>query len=272
MAEPPGPGMTRDSGLEEAIRTVGSLDAFARALGVAVSTVASWRQVPAEHARAVESLTGIGRGTLRPDYKTMPEAMDPGRDEIDIARSREYALLGALLLRSPDGQALSRISRIDGSATPLGCAHRALAEAAASVSAEEVEREYFDLFIGVGRGEIVPYASYYLTGFLNERPLARLRGDLMTLGLERVEGRGEPEDHLGSLCEVMSGLAGGLFEASVAEEEAFFSCHLAPWALRCLADIETATAARFYRAVGTVGRVFLEIEAEAFAMEAGRSG
>src|SRR3546814_5223971 len=80
----------------------------------------------------------------------------------------------------------------------------ALAEAAHSVSVETVEREYFDLFLGVGRGELLPYASYYLTGFLNERPLARLRADLKRLGLERAESHFDPEDHLGTLCEIMS--------------------------------------------------------------------
>src|SRR3546814_1787290 len=89
----------------------------------------------------------------------------------------------------------------------------ALAEAAHSVSFETVEREYFGLFLGVGRGELLPYASYYLTGFLNERPLARLRADLKRLGLERAESHFDPEDHLGTLCEIMSGFAGGLLEA-----------------------------------------------------------
>ena len=113
-------------------------------------------------------------------------------------------------------------------ATPLGEAHVALARAAASASAEAVKREYFDLFLGVGRGEVVPYASYYLTGFLNERPLARLRQDMKHLGLERSEGHCDPEDHLGTLCEIMSGFAAGRFEAPPGTQDGFFARHLAP--------------------------------------------
>jgi TorA maturation chaperone TorD len=192
-------------------------------------------------------------------------------DEIDRARADEYALLASLLLRAPDADLLARLSGLQGTATPLGRAHAALGQAAASVTAAAVNREHFELFIGVGRGELLPYASYYLTGFLNERPLAHLRGDMRRLGLERAEGHCEPEDHLGTLFEIMSGFAGRHFEASSDEESAFFTRHVAPWAAHFFADLEQAKAARFYRAVGTVGRIFVGIEAEGFAMEAGQS-
>src|SRR5690606_25322889 len=104
--------------------------------------------------------------------------------------------LASLLLRAPDAASLARLSSLQGTATPLGLAHIALGQAAASASADAVKREYSEIFIGVGRGELLPYASYYLTGFLNERPLARLRGDMKRLGLEPVEGHSDPEDHL----------------------------------------------------------------------------
>jgi TorA maturation chaperone TorD len=191
-----------------------------------------------------------------------------GLDDIDAARADEYALLASLLLRPPDDATLARLALLQGAKTPLGSAHAALAEAAVRASAEAVEREYFDLFLGVGRGELVPYASYYLTGFLNERPLMRLREDLKRLGLERAEGCRDPEDHIGTLCEIMSGFASGCFEASAADESGFFAAHVAPWAGRLFADLEQAEAARFYRAVGALGRLFTEIEAESFAMEA----
>lgn len=191
-------------------------------------------------------------------------------DETDLARSQEYALLGALLLRAPDGELLSRLADLEASDTPLGAAHAALAGVAAAAEAPVVRREYFELFEGVGRGELLPYASYYLTGFLNERPLARLRADLGRLGLERAEGHFEPEDHLGTLCEIMSGLAAGGFEAAPGEEANFFARHLQPWAGRFFADLEQAGSARFYRAVGAVGRTFIAIETTGFDM-AGRS-
>jgi TorA maturation chaperone TorD len=130
------------------------------------------------------------------------------------------------------------------------------------------EREFFDLFIGLGRGEFLPYASFYLTGFLHERPLARLRADLARLGIERGENRSEPEDHIALLCEVMAGLAGGQFAADPGEQHVFFERHLQPWAGRFFADLAGTPSARFYRAVGAYGAVLVGIEAEAFTMAA----
>jgi TorA maturation chaperone TorD len=206
------------------------------------------------------------------DVLAQPDRRADEADDVEIARSHEYALLASLLLRPPDAEGLTRLSRLQGAeTTPLGSAHDALAQAAAAASAEAVKREYSDLFIGVGRGELVPYASYYLTGFLNERPLARLREDMKHLGLERVEGHFDPEDHLGTLCEIMSGFAAGRFEAPAGDQDKFFARHLAPWADRFFADLERAEAARFYRAVAKVGRVFIDIETEGFAMETRRS-
>jgi hypothetical protein len=99
-------------------------------------------------------------------------------DEIDRARAQEYSLLSALLAHSPDAQMIEHLAGLSGDATPLGVAHGALSAAAAHVSPERIEREYFDLFVGSGHGELFPYASYYLTGFLYGRPLARLRETL----------------------------------------------------------------------------------------------
>ena len=187
-------------------------------------------------------------------------------DEVDAARAGEYALLARLLAHAPDAELLARIAKLHGDATPLGVAHASLAQAAAGGIAETIAREFFDLFIGVGRGELLPYGSYYLTGFLNERPVARLREDLQTLGIERVEGQCEPEDHAAILCEVMAGLVGGQLPAPVERQRQIFEKHLAPWIGRFFADLAVADAADFYRHVGTVGRLFIEIETEAFAL------
>jgi TorA maturation chaperone TorD len=145
-------------------------------------------------------------------------------------------------------------------------AHIVLAEAAAKTNVERVEREYFDLFIGLGRGEILPYGSYYLTGFLHERPLARLRDDLIPLGIERVAGNYEPEDHAATLCEVMAAIAGGRFPAPAGTDRQLFEKHMAPWIGRFFADLENSETADFYRQVGALGRAFVEIETEAFAL------
>jgi TorA maturation chaperone TorD len=189
-------------------------------------------------------------------------------DDVDAARAQEYALLAMLLERTPDAVTLSRIAKLRGDATPIGLAHVALAQAADNASAEKIAREFFNLFIGIGRGELLPYGSYYLTGFLNERPLARLRDDLRALGIERAEGQVEPEDHAAILCEIMARLADGQFAAAVGVQQQFFEKHLAPWIGRFFADLERVEAADFYRHVGAIGRLFMEIETEAFALPA----
>lgn len=255
----------RDPGLHKAIESAGGVTELARCLGLAQPSVSKWTRVPAERVISVENLTGVPRVVLRPDiYGEHKMAVD--LDEVDMARAQEYALLSALLVRAPDAALLERLSGLRGDATPLGLAHIALAEAAARTTVAQVEREFFDLFIGVGRGELLPYASYYLTGFLNERPLARLRDDLAAFGIERAENNAEPEDQAAMLCEIMSGLIDGRFEASAGADQQLFEKHVAPWMGRFFTDLERAEAAQFYRAVGTVGRLLIEIETEAFAL------
>jgi len=254
----------RDEGLNQAIQAVGSVSELARRLGISQPSISNWSRVPAERVISVETLTGINRVVLRPDLYSASSGGDV--DEIDSARAQEYALLAALLARAPDAELLKRLASLRGDASPLGLAHVALAEAASAANPAVVEREFFDLFIGIGRGEVMPYGSYYLTGFLHERPLARLREDLVQLGIERTEGNAEPEDQAATLCEIMAGLAGGRFGAPAGSDQQIFEKHVAPWMGRFFADIERAEAARFYRPVGMIGRLFLDIETEAFAL------
>ena len=247
---------------------------MARALGISQPAVSDWQQIPAERVPAVEALTGIHRTVLRPDLYSMSEhspeasAHDPEPDEVDLLRAHEYGLLAVLLGRAPTADVLTRIAELKGDVSPLGLAHIRLAEAAAAADPDAVSREFFDLFVGVGRGELLAYGSYYLTGFLHERPLASVRESLAVLGVERAERIFEPEDHIAILCEVMAGLAAGRFGAEPGADGRFFERHLRTWAPRFFADLETAGAAKFYRAVGRVGGLFMDIEAEAFAMDA----
>jgi len=255
----------RDSGLNEAIRVVGSVSELARQLGISQPSVSNWTRVPAERVMSVESLTGINRVVLRPDlYGETKMAGDV--DEVDAARAQEYALLAALLVRAPDAALIKRLTGLRGDTSPLGMAHIALAEAAGRATTEQVEREYFNLFIGVGRGELMPYGSYYLTGFLHERPLARLREDLGLLGIERIEGNIEPEDHAATLCEIMAGLISGQLGGNAGSDQKIFEKHMAPWIGRFFGDLERAEGANFYRSVGTIGRLLTDIETEAFAL------
>lgn len=193
---------------------------------------------------------------------------DTVRDALTTERARLFALLGRLLVAAPDAGLLAALRGLRGDRTTLGEAYGALAGAAAAADPVSAEREFHDLFIGLGRGELLPYASYYLTGFLHERPLAELRGDLARLGLERASGVAEPEDHIGSECETYAGLLSGSFEGGAAEAESFFEKHLRPWAGRFFADLEAAEAGRFYRAVGRLGRVAVEIEQAAIGLPA----
>jgi TorA maturation chaperone TorD len=252
--------------LDEAIRAAGGIGALARKIGISQPSVSNWARIPAERVLTVEAATGVSRTILRSDLYAEYPGTAGDVDEVDAARAQEYALLSALLARAPDAGLLQRLAGLRGDATPLGLAHVALADAASRTNVERVEREYFDLFIGLGRGELLPYGSYYLTGFLHERPLARLRADLSKLRMERAEGQAEPEDHAAILCEIMAGLASRRFPAPAGADRELFENHIAPWIGRFFADLEQADAADFYRRVGGLGRVFIDIESEAFAL------
>jgi TorA maturation chaperone TorD len=252
-----------DPGLDQAIQAAGGVTELARRIGISQPSISKWARVPAERVLTVEAATGVARAVLRPDlYCEGPNPVD----DVTTARAQEYALLSFLLRRAPDAALLGRIARLRGDDSPLGQAHAALAQAAAETIPEKVLGEYFDLFIGVGRGEVLPYGSFYLTGFLHERPLARLREELRRLGIERSTEEIEPEDHAAILCEIMAGLIGGKFRAPEERQRNLFDRHLAPWLGHFFADLETAKAANFYRHVGTIGKLFIGIETEAFAL------
>jgi TorA maturation chaperone TorD len=255
----------RNNGLAEAIRAVGGVSELARRIGIAQPSVSNWDRVPADRVASVEAATGIPRAKLRSDL--FAEASVSESDDIEAARAQEYALLASLLSAAPSQELLSALAKLRGDATPLGVAHAALAQAADSITVSDAEREYFDLFVGIGRGELLPYASYYLAGFLNERPLARLRADLARFGIERTDATVEPEDHAAILCEIMAGLASGRLPCGAEAQREIFQKHMLPWMGRLFADIETSTAAtKFYPHVGALGRVFLEIEQQAFTL------
>lgn len=190
--------------------------------------------------------------------------------EEDALRANVYVLLAQLLAKAPDKEALERISALEGDDSEFGEAVRALARAARVSTPQAVEDEYFTLFIGIGDSELKPYGSYYLTGFLHEKPLARLRGDMWKLGIVRSEDVCEPEDHIAALCEIMAGLITGAFgeAAGLAEQRAFFDEHIGCWAPRFFEDLQAAQSASFYMPVGTIGRLFMAVENEAFEMAA----
>jgi TorA maturation chaperone TorD len=191
----------------------------------------------------------------------------------DHLRAQHYGLLARFLAAAPDADLLARVGQVGGApadGTPLGQAFSTLARRAAATTPAAARAEYEKLFIGLGRGELLPYGSYYRTGFLNEKPLALLRQDMAKLGIARAAEVKEPEDHIAALAEMMAGLITGAFgtRATLAEQKHFFDLHLAPWGGRFFADLEAATAAALYQPIGTLGRVFMEIETTAFDMAA----
>jgi TorA maturation chaperone TorD len=191
-----------------------------------------------------------------------------GIAEEDALRARFYGLLAHLLAGPPGSETLENLRRLEGDDTEMGRALGDLASAAAAIAPEQAEVEFNALFIGLTEGELIPYGSYYLTGFLYEKPLADLRGDLDSLGIARSGGVSEPEDHIASLCEVMHGLIVGAFgvPADVKAQRKFFDVHVNSWAPRFFTDLEVAEQAVLYRPIGTVGRTFMAIEREAFSM------
>lgn len=198
---------------------------------------------------------------------TAPENPVVLSDE-DRLRADMYALLGELLRREPSDGVIKTVAAFEGDGSDIGSASSVLATLASKLSGNEIRDEYMRLFIGVGRGEILPFASYYLTGFLNDKPLANLRNAMAELGIERAEGVKEPEDHIASLFDIMNGLIRGAFGAStdLGVQARFFKTHIEPWAPLLMQDIEAAKSAVFYAPVGTIGRAFMDIESAAFDM------
>jgi TorA maturation chaperone TorD len=190
--------------------------------------------------------------------------------EEDRLRASWYSLLARLLAAPADDEVLAVLRGLGDDDTELGAALRALRAAAGATSPGTLDQEFFDLFVGVGQGELVPYGSYYLTGFLHEKPLARLREDMETLGIARSEGVAESEDHIAALCDMMAGLITGAFGAPVdlATQRKFFDDHIGCWAPRFFENLEAAASAAFYMPVGTLGRLFMAVESQAFEMAA----
>ena len=194
------------------------------------------------------------------------EAIDIAEE--DLLRAKWHRTLAALLARAPDSGQLAALGAMAGDDTDYGQAVTALAAAARAADAAAASREYDALFIGVTSGELTPYGSFYLTGFLHEKPLARLRSDLRALGVERSDDVPEPEDHIAMLLETMAGLISGAYgaPADLDAQKRFFDAHIKPWAPKFFTDLEAAPSASLYMPIGALGRLFMEIEIEGFGM------
>lgn len=202
------------------------------------------------------------------DVMTAPASPDvPPEDRM---RADLYNYLGLMLSGPPDQTLLAQTAQLSGDDSELGMAIAGLARVARASQPKTVRSEFNALFIGLGRGELLPYASYYLTGFLNEKPLAALRRDMAARGITRAQNVYEPEDNIASLMEMMAGMIVGRFgkPAPLSDQKLFFNKHIAPWAGLFYSDLEAARNSVLYASLGQVGRVFMEIEAEGFRMTA----
>jgi TorA maturation chaperone TorD len=188
----------------------------------------------------------------------------------DRLRADLYNFLGLMLSGPPDQILLDQCAGLSGDDSELGKAIAGLSRVATASKPKKVESEFNALFVGLGRGELLPYASYYLTGFLNEKPLATLRTDMATRGITRAPNVYEPEDNIASLMEMMGGMIVGRFgvPAGLEDQKTFFNKHVASWAGHFFADLEAAKNSVLYASLGSVGRAFIEIEREAFRMTA----
>lgn len=188
----------------------------------------------------------------------------------DRLRADLYNFLGLMLSGPPDQLLLNQCAELTGDDSEMGQAIAGLARVAKASKPRNVESEFNALFIGLGRGELLPYASYYLTGFLNEKPLATLRSDMAARTMTRAPNVYEPEDNIASLMEMMAGMIVGRFgqPATLDDQKTFFNKHIAPWAGHFFSDLEAAKNSILYASLGSVGREFMNIEREAFRMAA----
>lgn len=188
--------------------------------------------------------------------------------EEEACRAGTWGLLATLLWRVPDRATLEQVAtlgQVEEAGPELQVALAMLGLAAGTTRVEAVDDEYHDLFIGMGRGELLPYGSWYQTGFLMERPLGLLREELARLGYQREEQVKEPEDHVAALCEVMALLIRD--GAPVEVQAAFFHDHIGGWMGRFFEELATAESAVFYRSVGRLGQAFIRFEQAYLTME-----
>jgi TorA maturation chaperone TorD len=180
-------------------------------------------------------------------------------------RTDSYVMLASLLGQTPSEELLNILRNLHWDEVlpkTMDYALGALRQAAHDYPLAALEDEFNKLFLGLGSGEMVPYASWYREKKIQSTPLASLRSDLIELGIVRQTGCHEPEDHAGALCEVMAIITQKPNDIPNAEQARFFHRHIAPWMMTFFKDLQSAKSADFYRTVGLFGSCFLETESE----------
>lgn len=213
------------------------------------------------------TLTNTEQKSIVEDFSVEPVAVMDSIAEEQHYRSSMYKTLAGLLRSAPGNDVLQQItvfSAVEQDVDDMSLAMSTLGLSAQANDAASVDDEFHALFVGLGRGELMPYASWYLTGFLMEKPLSSLRDDLAVLGFERSDEVHEPEDHIAALCEVMAMMIDENF--SIHQQAEFFMRHLSNWQEHFFSDLSQADAAVFYRSVGRLGQAFSAFEKQYLAM------
>jgi len=233
------------------------------------------KQVTETHSEG-RSLEDVPNGRALPsDDNQTGETAISEMDVMDVQRAGLYGLLARVLGAPMSDETLEIVRALEknntDNDTELGKALTTLGTLAGRTPRAGAVEEYSALFFGMGAGgEMHPYASQYLTGFIYDKPLAKLRRDMDEIGVAASGSSSEPEDHIAYLCEIMHGLITGAFDepANLEAQQKFYETHMASWAGQFFTDLEGAESAALYMLVGTIGRLFLAIEAEAFEMAA----
>lgn len=190
--------------------------------------------------------------------------MDTQREQEQTLRTEIYLVLSALFRSAPSEEMIEFLTslEVEPSESAMQKAWIALQQAAKDSNREALEDEYQDLFIGIGRGEVMPFGSWHMTGAMMEKPLAEIRHDLELLGFERDENVKDPEDHIAALCEVMSMLTGEEEDL----QQAVFNKHIAPWFNSFTQQLENAQSANFYKPAAQLCEAFLTLEQVRFSV------
>jgi TorA maturation chaperone TorD len=190
----------------------------------------------------------------------------------ETARAEIYGVLAALFYAAPTPALLESLRLAVTEAPAAGALLEAswteLVATARAMSVQEVGDEYEALFGGVGKPEVYLFGSHYLSGFLNEKPLAALRSELAELGLTRGDAMAETEDHYAYLCEVMRYLIAGddVAVANLTRQREFFTRHLLPWTLQMCEAVAAHPKARFYKSLAGFTQAFTSVESQGFDM------
>jgi TorA maturation chaperone TorD len=201
-----------------------------------------------------------------------PDSLRSSALDEETARSELYGLLALVFYAPPTSELIADLRAAATDAPAAGAfleePWRALVGAARELTDEAIRVEYNTLFGGMGKPEVYLYGSHFLSGFLNEKPLAKLRTDLASLGLARDDAMSETEDHVAYLCEVMRYLIASedVAVANLTRQREFFATHLQPWVNTLCDDLEGHPRARFYAAVAGLTRAFMAVEAQGFDM------